>query len=220
MTICKADIRTTHKPVKVIYYFLVILAALAGGGILYSTPLGSFLSMYDWPNVLIFLVFFVLFLILIGLPTVVRVKVNVYRAAHCSLELTDSRITGKLRGVFSTKTLDLPIRQVNSISINKNLKDSIIGGGGKRIVIRSSSGMIAFRWVQNADEFVSATLAQIENTSQGTAPVQAAPTPAPQESDSTQNAMEQIKQLKEMKDSGLLTEEEYEEKRKKLLERI
>ena len=34
--------------------------------------------------------------------------------------------------------------------------------GGKTVVLHTASGVIKFPWVQNADEFVDATLAKIE----------------------------------------------------------
>lgn len=208
MTICKADI---HAKISVLGIILEL--------IIFSFPFCFFMSIFDPDGGLTILG--ILFLIL---PLLVILIISKFilkdLAKRSSLELTETGINGRLKKVFSDKTIDLPIRQVNSISVQRSAMDYIFSGGGKRVAIQTSSGRICFHCVQNADEFVSAALAQIENMSRGTSPAQAAPVPAPQESDSTQNAIEQIKQLKELKDSGLLTEEEYEEKRKKLLDRI
>ncbi|MBR6044272.1 MAG: SHOCT domain-containing protein [Ruminococcus sp.] len=95
--------------------------------------------------------------------------------------------------------------------------------GGNTVAIRSASGLIKFPWVQNAEEFVNATLAKIEeykktvkkdNQELIKAVAETAAAPA------NTSSASKIKEIKELLDQGLISQEEFDAKRKELLEKM
>ncbi len=103
--------------------------------------------------------------------------------------------------------------KIDSIAVQSGILDKIFGG--QTIAIRSASGLIKFPWVQNAQEFVDTTLAEIQKYTEA-AELKSQPAPAAPASDD----FEKIQKLKNLLDQGLLTQEEYDAKRKELLEKI
>ena len=83
-----------------------------------------------------------------------------FSSKRCSLEQNDNGLSGTRKKLFSTVNLKLPIEKVDSIMVKKNYFNML--SGGKTVVICSSSGRMKFPWVQNADEFVDATVNAIE----------------------------------------------------------
>ena len=75
------------------------------------------------------------------------------------LAVTNKKIIGKI-GVFSVKTMDTPIEKVNTVSVQQNLFQRLLGYG--RIAITSSSGSYNFSSIKNYDEIRSAIMDQIE----------------------------------------------------------
>ena len=100
--------------------------------------------------------------ILAGIPQIVLI----FRSKHCSLMLTEKGLTGSVSGslneFFGVRSLTIPIQKIDNISVTSGLSSLI--EGGKTIEIRSASGLVKFPWVTNAEEFVNATLEQIEKS--------------------------------------------------------
>lgn len=142
-------------------------------------------------------------------------------SSRCALNLTDSGISGSRATLFSVKNLDLPIDKVDSIMRSSTLYNKLTGGN--TVAIRSASGLIKFPWVQNAEEFVNATLAKIEeykktvkkdNQELIKAVAETAAAPA------NTSSASKIKEIKELLDQGLISQEEFDAKRKELLEKM
>ena len=83
-------------------------------------------------------------------------------------------------------------------------------------MIRSASGIIKFPCIENAEEFVNITLAEIQkwNDKKKVEPVTT--TIEAKNND----AFEDIQKLKALLDQGLITQKEYDEKRQELINRI
>ena len=146
-------------------------------------------------------------IVLFAIPIVIKA----IRRAWCrrlSLTLHEDRVTGTY-GKFSTKSLSLPIEQLSSVSVIESFLDKV--RSGKTISIRSASGVIAFPFVQNADEFAQKSLEAI-NKYKGERRI--APAAAPVASAS--NA-DELKKYKDLLDSGVITEEEFNAKKKQIL---
>ncbi|MBR1422950.1 MAG: SHOCT domain-containing protein [Ruminococcus sp.] len=157
-----------------------------------------------------------------------------YIEHNCSLSLTDSGIVGQRKKIFSSQSLQLPIDKIDSIMTVDNISCKL--WGGQIVMIRSVSGRVAFPWVQNADEFVSRTLKKIEeyknsvredNKNLLTAVVEnqkamssAVVNRAEHSASPGVSAASKIKELKELLDSGLISQEEFEAKRKQLLDKF
>ena len=153
------------------------------------------------------------------LPIIIR-AINNYRASRTFLTLKSDKISGELQKLFSPITVTLPLDKVSSLSISKN-----ISYAGSIVTIATSSGIIRFPWVQNAEEFVAKanayineykSKAQEENKSLIAAVASNLNTPAPAPA-APQSAASKIKELKDLLDSGLISNEEFEQKRKELL---
>ena len=148
-----------------------------------------------------------------------------YAAKRCSLNLSEKGITGIRKKLFSTKEVKLPIDKIDSIMVSNSLFNKLTGG--KTIAIRSASGLVKFPWVQNAEEFVNATLAKIEEYKQQvkeenkslvkTVTESAAAAAKPEAS---QTSASKIKELKDLLDNDLISKEEFEAKRRDLLDKM
>lgn len=131
-----------------------------------------------------------------------------------NLLLHDKGITGNT----SKRQLDLPMNKIDNILVKHDFLDTL--RGGKTIVVRSASGIIKFPCVQNADEFMQKTLAEIQKWQDlhgNSIDTAAAPTLTESRS---HDSIESIQKLKILLDQGLITQEEYETKRKELLSKI
>ncbi len=108
--------------------------------------------------------------------------------------------------------------KIDSIMITTTLRDHLFGG--KTIVIRSNSGKIKFPWVHNAEEFMQATLAEIEKYKKNVAQQTPAPQAPVQVVEKDNSAMEKMRELKTMLDEGFITQEEFDAKKKDLLDKM
>lgn len=133
-----------------------------------------------------------------------------FTVKRCSLQLDKDGVNGNRKKLFSNKSLNLPIEKVDSISIENNIIDKLVGG--ETIAIRSASGLIKFICVYNASEFVDKTLAAIKEYKESAKPV----SENIQQNNGNDN-FEQIQKLKSMLDSGIITQEEFDAKKKELL---
>lgn len=106
-----------------------------------------------------FLMYVVPALFLLLTPLIMSIH-SIRTSKKCSLELNENGVHGTRKRLFSTAEIKLPIEKVASIMMKKSFFNKLTGG--KTVIISSASGVIKFPWVQNADEFVDATLAKIE----------------------------------------------------------
>ena len=115
------------------------------------------------------------------------------------LVVTDKRIYGN---VAWGKRVDLPVDSISATATSRSLKG---------VSIATSSGRISFRVIKNADaiyQVVSNLL--IERQQEKSKAVPVVETPKSDEAD-------QLKKYKELLDSGVITQEEFDAKKKQLL---
>ena len=140
----------------------------------------------------------------------------------CSLELYDDKIDGNRKKVFSKKALKLPIDKIDNIMVSEGIFDKLFSG--KTVSVRSASGIVKFAWVQNADEFVQATLDKIEDYKQTTIKednknlISAVANSA--QANAGGSSAEKLKELKELLDSGIISQEDFDAKKKELLDKM
>lgn len=161
-----------------------------------------------------------MFAIIVLLIPIIRSKILSSIAGRCSLELSNKAILGARKKLFSTKEVNLPIDKIDSITCSTTLSDKL--SGGKTISIRSVSGFISFPWVQNAEEFVDATLSKIDEY-KNQSPVEMKNINIVEQnkvSHALSSSTSKIKELKELFDEGLISQDEYDTKRKELLEKM
>ena len=143
-----------------------------------------------------------------GFPVVVQL---VYRfiAKRCSLTLTETQIYGTLKLPFSSQKLQMPIDKVDNVYTKTGIADAF--RSGNTLAIRTASGVVKFHYVHNADEFTAAAMKQIEAAKAKTV------TNSEKNQELQPNNIEDLKKYKELLDSGVISQEEFDAKKKQLL---
>ncbi len=132
----------------------------------------------------------------------------------CTLELNQDGVYGKKKTLFSLKSINQPFEKIDNVSIRDGIIDKIFGG--RTLVIRSSSSCIKFLCVDNAQEFLDKTLEELKKYKEAVNSKSEKATKASSDGDT----MEAIVKLKNLLDQGLITQEEFDAKRKALIDKI
>ena len=202
----KSQQYNAKKGLRIILCVAVALAVLACVGAMvktyefysrweYSDPFGSALK-YWWRYGLDALEIVVLSLV--GLTLISGSIIYLWLKSY-ELVVTDKRVYGK---VAFGKRVDLPNDSISAISMVPMLKG---------VAVATSSGKISFLLIKNADEVydtMNKLLMQRQEQRKAAPEVAAAPAPS--------NASE-LKQYKELLDSGVISQEEFDAKKKQLL---
>lgn len=123
--------------------------------------------------------------------------------------LTNRRVIRQV-GILTRSSIDAYLDKINNIEHRQTFWGRVFGYGDLEIDTASETGMTSFRTIQNPLEFKTAILTASEQVRfRGGAPAAVTPTGA-----------ERMRQLKALLDDGLITADEYEVKRKTLLEHI
>lgn len=123
------------------------------------------------------------------------------------LTVTDTQVFGSYGDFLTKKQLQMPIEKVDNLVVISGFWDKI--RSGETLGICSGSGVIKLHFVQNAKEIVAAAMTQIE-ANRGKEASADAEKQAP-------SATEKLKELMNMKEMGLITEEEFAAKRQEIL---
>ncbi len=156
------------------------------------------------------------YIILIAALGIYSAFIHILLAKRCFLSMNRTQIEGQLKTTFGKKKLQMPIDHVDSVVTSCGFKDKL--RGGETLVISSNSGIIKFHYVRNADEFAAAAMKRIDEVKKSVPVSQTAP--LPEQNTAGGNAMEKLNSLKQMLDSGLITQEEFEQKKQDILSRI
>lgn len=137
-----------------------------------------------------------------------------FMCQKCTLELNQDGVYGKKKTLFSLKSINQPFEKIDNVSIRDSIIDKLLGG--QTLVIRSSSSCIKFSCVDNAQEFLDKTLEELKEYKEAVNSKSEKATPTSSDGD----AMEAIVKLKNLLDQGLITQEEFDCKRKSLIDKI
>lgn len=135
--------------------------------------------------------------ILIGLGIILIIDFFVVKS--CEIVVTDKRIYGK--AVWG-KRVDLPMDSVSAVG-----SDTILKG----ISVATSSGTIKFALVKNSNEIQNVISSLLINRQNKTASVITIKQEIPQSS------ADELKKYKDLLDSDIITQEEFDAKKKQLL---
>lgn len=113
------------------------------------------------------------------------------------LEVTDKHVYGR---TFFGKRVDLPIDAISAVG----------AGAFKRLTIATSSGRISFSFLKNRDEIQKCIIDLLIDRQQKTKPAVVETVPAASNAD-------ELKKYKELLDSGIISQEEFDAKKKQLL---
>ena len=146
-----------------------------------------------------------IFYSLFFLPAAAAIVIGIaLRNKRSKLTATKSRVTGV---TFTGKRVDLPISQVSAIG----------AGSLNRVTVSTSSGVITFYGVLNQDEvykgLTDILLQREDNITKKDAYEKESTTVIQQE---VSNA-DELKKYKDLFDSGVITEEEFNAKKKQIL---
>ena len=116
------------------------------------------------------------------------------------LTVTDKRVYGK---VAFGKRVDIPLDSITAVGI----------GAFKSVAVSSASGRIGFNNIANRDEIYDVISKLLLNRQKDNRITEI----TKQSSSASSNAANEIKQYKELLDSGVITQEEFDAKKKQLL---
>ena len=134
----------------------------------------------------------------IGLP----ILIMFFAISKCELEITDKSAKGK---TFFGKEVVLPMYMISTYSTRKFLST---------ISVATSSGITKFALIKNYIEIGNVLSQKINERQDNTLSGSVASTSTPT---SQSSAMDDLKKLKDLFDAGIITQEEFDAKKKQLL---
>ncbi|MBR3553164.1 MAG: SHOCT domain-containing protein [Clostridia bacterium] len=138
-----------------------------------------------------------------GLLLLIGSVIFIWKTSAYKMTVTDKRIYGK---TSFGRRVDLPLDSISAVGV----------GAFRSIAVATSSGKIKFGFIENRDEIhtvIGNLLVQRQNRPQQTAPVPPAPAAQPV----SQSAADELKKYKDLLDSGVITQDEFDAKKKQLL---
>ncbi len=153
------------------------------------------------------LVIFLNLFILIA-PPLIYLLINRRKRKLTELTVNDKEIVGSYTSFIpiSKITLKMPIKKIDNIAAFKNF---FFLYTGKALRIASTSGVIRIPYVLNADELVAFISEMIEKAKGNQKPTQLE---KPQG-----DVADSLKKLAELRNAGIITEEEFNQKKSELL---
>lgn len=120
--------------------------------------------------------------------------------SKCEISITEKNVKGK---TLFGKEVVLPLYMVSAYSTRKFLST---------IAVATSSGITKFALIENYAEIGNILSQKINERQENTVQQSTVNAPAPQTSE-----MDELKKLKELLDAGIITQEEFDAKKKQLL---
>lgn len=122
---------------------------------------------------------------------------------------TDRRLVFFAKKLIGFELEVFPYGKISSIEMSKGLM-------GHKITVFASGNTATMKWIQKGevDKFVSYIRERISSQGQPTTATPHAPQPQPAD------PVDQIRKLAELKEQGILTEEEFERKKRELLDQM
>lgn len=178
------------KSTVTILPLIILLAGIVELILTYTGCFGGTYTKYSFTPDAIFVV--------LGIGLIVFAIILFFYMAGCELHITDKRVYGK--GAFG-KRVDIPIDSISAVG-----KISWLKG----VIVSSSSGSIRFMYLANANE-IHSVLSDLIIGRQGKSINNIIKQEIPQS-----NA-DELKKFKDLLDSEIITQEEFEAKKKELL---
>lgn len=228
--LCKANIKGGCKNIILIIYTVVVLTLIFlplknvrfdNGDNFWSWGPVQFYSGYTiyngeyrvdihWSVIYVLVIMFLILIFSVVYQILVRIN-----CTKCNLTLTENKIYGAYKWGFKNESIQIPMEKLDNIIIRNNFWDKIRGGGGSTLRIASNSGFVNFPCVQNAKEFTDLALKQLElfrksNESSKDIPVASA----------DRMIVDKLQSLQKLKEQGILSEAEYENKKAELIAKL
>lgn len=126
-------------------------------------------------------------------------------------------------GVLGKHGIEIPLDRVNTVLFSQTIFERVVGSGDLKIESASEFGVQAFSNVRHPSAVQNEIYRQIEaneNRKYDRVGASAAAGTAAGERRSDRSISEQMRELNEMRQQGLVTEEEFAQKRQQLLDRM
>jgi uncharacterized membrane protein YdbT with pleckstrin-like domain len=131
--------------------------------------------------------------------------------------VTNSRVIFRT-GVLGKHGVEIPMDRIANINFNQSMWERVIGAGDLEIESAGRDGQSKFDDVWHPDAVQQEIYRMMEHHAQKRAGYASAPSPAP--SAPAPTVPEQLQQLADLRDRGVLTAAEFEAKKAQLLERM
>ena len=177
----------------------------------WNVATGELRGIYYYPENI---VWFVLILLMFILLPVIHILVNFRRRKLTELSVSNTEVVGSYTAFIpiSKITLRMPIEKIDNISAANSFFFLFTG---KAVRIGSTSSKISIPFVENADEIVAFISEAIEKARKEQIK------PVMQHNKSAQSDYAgSIRKLSELRDAGIITEEEFNQKKAELLGKI
>ena len=148
--------------------------------------------------------------VIAALWLVVRPIVNWYTTRYV---LTTERLITRT-GLIAKSGVEIPLERITNVNFSQSVFERMLGAGDLLIESAGSAGQSKFANIPHPDEFQTVLYKVREQRTidlSGSGPTTAEFKP---------HAADSIQKIADLRDRGLITEEEYQEKRKKLLDEI
>lgn len=146
------------------------------------------------------------------IPLVVTPFINWWFTAYI---LTNERLITR-SGVVARSGVEIPLENIANVLFHQNVIERVLGAGDLLIESAGESGQSPFNDIPKPDDFQALLYRTREDRAKALAHNQVAAAPAAEIPD----AMERLERLTRLHRDGVITEEEYEEKRQQLLDEI
>ena len=137
--------------------------------------------------------------------------------------VTDDRVIFRT-GVLAKRGIEIPMERISNINFHQGIWERIIGAGDLEIESAGKDGQSHFNDIWHPDAVQQELYLQMEANARKRAswsnPGMSAPPPAPAPSRPEVNVSDQLRELAELRDRGIITPAEFETKKAQLLERM
>lgn len=159
--------------------------------------------------------------VVISLVVLISAVLDYFRWTNEQYYVTDTRVI-QLRGIFNKDALDSSLEKINDVELHQSWVGRLFDFGDIEIITGSDSGVNAFRRIEHPLEFKRAMMDAKSEYSRGygyldQASVAAYMAPAERGGDDIEAT---LRKLADLRDQGLLSQEEFEHKKRELLSRI
>lgn len=155
----------------------------------------------------------VLYLFLFAFPFILH-AIHKKACKNTSLNVTDSQICGSYNSFLSKKNLQIPIEKIDNLTTKNSFFDKLRSGA--TLGICSASRIIKIHFVQNPDEVISIAMKRIEEIKKSDKNIVVQSLASIDE----QSVSEKLKELAQMKEQALITEDEYNKKREEIIAKM
>jgi uncharacterized membrane protein YdbT with pleckstrin-like domain len=173
----------------------------------------GFAIAWDWISGT-FLWLVVLAVVAAALWLVVRPLVTWYTTRYV---LTSERLITRT-GLIAKSGVEIPLERITNVNFSQSMFERMLGAGDLLIESAGSTGQSEFANIPHPDQFQ--TTLYMAREQRTIALGGSGPTTGEFKPQDSVSAADSIERIADLRDKGLITEEEYEQKRKKLLDEI